>query len=258
MVERQARRLAWRSLSVLLLLASWWTLSLFFPPSFVPGPMPVLAKSVEIAQSGEFPFHMAQTVRRVGWGFLLALSFALPAGIAMGSIRAAEDLLEVEVIVGLSIPGLATATLSILLFGLSEMAAYFTIAVTTCPILITNIWSGTKALDRDLVEMSRVFHASVVAKLRRVILPQLVPYLLAASRYGFSIAWKVTVILEMLGFSNGVGYKITEAFQLYSPQGVLGWTIMFTVVIIIFEYGLLNRLERRLTRWRPETEMWRR
>jgi NitT/TauT family transport system permease protein len=31
---------------------------------------------------------------------------------------------------------------------------------------------------------------------------------------------------------------------------VLGWTIAFTLVMMALEYGVLNPLETRITRWR--------
>ncbi|MBM4264880.1 MAG: hypothetical protein FJ145_26080 [Deltaproteobacteria bacterium] len=52
------------------------------------------------------------------------------------------------------------------------------------------------------------FHAGVWSKIVDVILPQLVSHILAAIRYGLGLAWKVVVVVEMFGFSNGVGYQM--------------------------------------------------
>jgi len=86
--------------------------------------------------------------------------------------------------------------------------------------------------------------------IRDVVIPQLVPYLLAATRFGLSLAWKVTVIAELLGLSNGIGYMIHYSFGVFSMVDVFAWTIAFTLVMVAFEYGLLKPLETRVTSWR--------
>ena len=91
-----------------------------------------------------------------------------------------------------------------------------------------------------------------------VILPQLVSHILAAIRYGLGLAWKVVVVVEMFGFSNGVGYRVVRGFNTFSMKAVLAWTITFLVVMIVIEFGMIGWLERAVTRWRPRVEAWRR
>jgi NitT/TauT family transport system permease protein len=113
------------------------------------------------------------------------------------------------------------------------------------------MWQGTKSLDRELVEMARVFRASRRALLRDVVLPQLLPFCLAGARLGFALGWKVVVLSEMFGLSSGVGYMINRSFSSYSMDDVLAWTVGFTLVMFAFEYAVMLPIERRLVRWRP-------
>ena len=96
------------------------------------------------------------------------------------------------------------------------------------------------------------------SKLVDVILPQLVSHILAAIRYGLGLAWKVIVLVEGFGFSNGVGYQVMHQFDLFSVKGVLAWAITFLIVMIFLEFGVVGVLERSVTRWRPRVEAWRR
>jgi NitT/TauT family transport system permease protein len=77
------------------------------------------------------------------------------------------------------------------------------------------------------------------------------PYVLAAARYGLGIIWKITVLVELLGLSSGVGYMLHYWFQLNNMAQVFAWTAMFTVVMIFLELGVLQLVERRLFAWRP-------
>jgi len=72
-----------------------------------------------------------------------------------------------------------------------------------------------------------VFDLTFGKKLRHVVLPQLVPYLAAAMRSGLSLVWKIVLIVELLGRSNGVGFEIGIAFQLFDVTRLLAYALPF-------------------------------
>jgi NitT/TauT family transport system permease protein len=247
-----------RAGSILALILIWWILSLFFPPTLVPKPVDTFAEVATIVSTGNFFSEMGSTLRRVLVGFGLAMIVSIPLGILMGTLRSLESFFEPPVILGLTMPGLIWAVLMIMFFGLNETSAYAAVAITIMPMLAISIWQGTKSIDKDLVDMSKVFHASPWSKIVDVILPQLISHILAAIRYGLGLAWKVVVVVEMFGLSNGVGYQVVRGFNVFSMKAVLAWAISFLVVMIIIEFGIIGWLERTVTRWRPRVEAWRR
>jgi NitT/TauT family transport system permease protein len=247
-----------RVASVLAMIAIWWLLTFFFPPSLIPPPSATFADVLSIMGSGQFFSEMGATLRRVGIGFAVAMLIAVPLGILMGTIKTLESFFESPVILGLTMPGLVWAVMAIMFFGLSEASAYAAVAITIMPMLAISLWQGTKSIDQDLLDMSTAFHAGVWSKIVDVILPQLISHILAAVRYGLGLAWKVVVVVEMFGFSNGVGYQVVRGFNVFSMKQVLAWAITFLVVMIIIEFGLIGGLESRVTRWRPRVQAWRR
>ena len=236
--------------SLLTMLLVWHGISRFFPPALLPGPIPVFARVWEIIVSGQFVVHMVATVGRVVAGFVLAFVASIGVGIFMGVNRSAERFFEPNIVVGLTIPSLAWSVIALMWFGISELAPVFTIFVVLQPLITVNIWQGTKALDHEVIEMARAFRAGRAMVIRDVVIPQLVPYLLAATRFGLSLAWKVVVIAELLGLSNGIGYMIHYSFGIFSMLDVFAWTISFTLVMLAVEYGLLKPLEARVAGWR--------
>jgi NitT/TauT family transport system permease protein len=236
--------------SVSAMLLSWHAIALFFPPSILPGPIPVLGRVAEIFASGRFAVHMGPTLLRVGAGFALAFLVSLALGIVMGVNRIAERFFEPEIVVGLTVPSLAWSVIALMWFGISELAPIFTIFVVLQPLITVNVVQGTKALDTEVIEMAKAFRADRTMMIREVVIPQLVPYLLAATRFGLSLAWKVAVIAELLGLSNGIGYMIHYSFGIFSMVDVFAWTIAFTLVMLAIEYGVLKPLETRVTGWR--------
>jgi len=124
--------------------------------------------------------------------------------------------------------------------------------------LVITIWGAVKSMDRDLIDMSTVLRLKPWTKVQAVILPQLVPSIFSATRYGLGLAWKIVVVVELFGASSGIGYQINRAYQLFSLELVLAWTALFVVVMLAIEHLIVNPLERRLTAWRPEVNVWRR
>jgi NitT/TauT family transport system permease protein len=236
--------------SVAAMLVGWHAIASFFPPSLLPGPLPVFRRVAEIFVSGRFAVHMGATLLRVVAGFVSAFLVSIALGIAMGTNRVAERFFEPEIVVGLTIPSLAWSVIALMWFGISELAPIFTIFIILQPLITVNMVQGTKALDQEVIEMAKAFRADRAMMIRDVVVPQLVPYLLASTRFGLSLAWKVVVIAELLGLSNGIGYMIHYSFGILSMVDVFAWTIAFTLVMLAFEYLLLKPLEARITAWR--------
>lgn len=205
---------------------------------------------VTIVADGDFLYHMSKTMIRVLIGFACSMILSLVAGVCMGIWKNVEQFMEPGVLIGLTIPALCWAAISVMLFGLSEITAVFTIVVLVTPMITVNILAGMKALDRDLTEMARAFGAGRKLIIREIVVPQLLPYLVAGMRFGLALSWKVVVIAEMMGLSNGIGYQISYSFGVFSMRDVLAWTLSFTGIMFVIEYGIIGRLEKRWSRWR--------
>jgi NitT/TauT family transport system permease protein len=98
--------------------------------------------------------------------------------------------------------------------------------------------------------MAEVYRFGRRRTLRHVILPQLAPFFFAAVRSGLALVWKIVLVVELLGRSNGVGYEINVAFQLFDVSLILAYAIAFIVVVQVIEVGILQPLEARAEQWR--------
>ncbi|MCK9247568.1 MAG: ABC transporter permease [Solirubrobacteraceae bacterium] len=190
------------------------------------------------------------TVVRVLLGFTLAFVAAIAAGLLMARSRWARAILEPAVLIGLTVPGLVWALLAVIWFGLAQTGPVLAVALSAAPPLVLNVYQGAKAVDPGLIEMAHVFRFDRRTRLTRLWLPALVPFLLSGARLGLSLSWKVIVLVEMFGASEGVGYELNTAFSDQDVAAVLAWTIVFGVVMVLIEYGILRTVERRVTRWR--------
>lgn len=241
-----------RVASLAAIVVLWQIASYAFSEKYVPGPLPTLLALANLAKTGQLLKHLDATLERMLVSFALAMAIGLGIGTLMGLYRKCERALDLVVMVGLTIPGLCYIIVCFMWLGLNERAAVLAITWSTFPAIAINIWQGVKAIDQRLVDMARVFGCSRWRRTTRVVLPQVLPYMMAAARFGLGIIWKVTVLVELLGRSDGVGYMLNYSFQMFNMADVFAWTMFFTMIMLIIELAILKPIEGRFFRWRPE------
>lgn len=252
--KRSFSGVGWRVVSLVVLIALWWVASLFFNDSVLPGPGTVGQALWDNLQVSDTYHHLSVTVLRVVGGMLIAVAAGLVIGLVMGLSRLGEQFLDSWVLVAFTVPSVVYGILAILWFGLNDVAAVVAIGVTATPAVAINIWQGVKAIDISIVHMGKAFHFSRRSILRKIIVPQVIPYILAALRYALGTAWKIATVVELIGLSSGVGFQLNYWFGLFNMTQVLAWTIAFTIVLLLIEFVILKPIEYWVTRWRPSSQ----
>ncbi len=239
-------------LAVLLVLGIWQIISIFLGGhGLVPSPARTLSTMWEVTVSGEFFKQLGDSLVRLLIGFALSMALGMIVGVLMGSRWFWNEFFKDIVILGLSLPGLVYALLSVVRFGTTLLAPVMAILFASYPFVAVNIREGVRALDKDMLDMTRAYKIGKWKVLRQVIIPALLPHILAAIRTGFTIAWKASILTEVFGATSGIGYEIRFNFQLFAVRGILGWSLLFGGVMLLIEYGILVPAERYFARWRP-------
>jgi ABC-type nitrate/sulfonate/bicarbonate transport system permease component len=109
---------------------------------------------------------------------------------------------------------------------------------------------GARSLDTSLLQVAEVLRLPWGRKMRRAYLPQLYPYFMAATRSGLSLIWKIVLVVELVGRSNGVGFRLGLYFQFFDVANILAYSASFIAVMLAIEGFVIRPLERHLTRWR--------
>ncbi len=232
------------------MLALWFALAQVADPRRLPGPAPVAALIWEEARSGELFFHLGATLARVGAAFILAMSLGTTLGYLMGRSRLADKILDPWLVALLNLPALVVIVLAYVWAGLTEAAAVGAVALNKLPGAMVIAREGARAQDASLDEMAQVFRFNFKARLVHVVLPQFAPYLAASARAGLSLVWKIVLVVELLGRSNGVGFKINLAFQLFDLRLLFAYALPFVAIMLGVEVFLAQPLERHFSRWR--------
>lgn len=245
-----ASSLPQRIASVALLVAVWQIAAAAVHDRLLPSAGAVFLALVHDVVDGPLLFHLGVTLARVAAAFAVAMAIGTAIGIVMGRSRTIDALFDSWLVLLLNLPALVIIVLAYVWFGLTEAAAIGAVAVNKIPSVAVTLREGARSLDRNYIDMAHSFRVSRWRTLRHVIMPQLYPYLFAAARSGLALVWKIVLIVELLGRSDGVGFQIQVYFQLFDVTQILAYAIAFAAVVQAIEWAAFQPLERRAARWR--------
>ncbi len=242
---------AWQgAASILLFFGLWATASALSESRLFPGPSAVARSLVAEAADGTLYFHLGITLARVAVSFLVAMTLGAALGIALGRSPRLDRWLHPWLVVLLNVPALVVIILTYVWLGLAETALLVAVAANKIPNVAVVLREGARALDRDLAEVAQVYRFRFWTRMRELVLPQLAPYLLAAARNGLALIWKIVLVVELLGRSNGVGFQLHTYFQLFDVSRVIAYAAAFVACVLVVEAVIFRPLEHRTARWR--------
>jgi NitT/TauT family transport system permease protein len=237
-------------LSLLALLTLWQLLAAYLDSKNLPSPRIVALAFWQGCINRQIPFHLGMTLLRLIASFSIAMLLGCAIGIVLGRNKKLDNFFDNWLVIFLNIPALVTIILCYVWFGLSESAAILAVVVNKLPNVIVTIREGARALDQDLLEMARCYRFGRRKTLLHVVWPQLYPYVMGATRSGLALVWKIILVVELLGRSNGIGYQLHLFFQLFDVANILAYTFAFVTVIQLLEMIVLKPLDNKAQRWR--------
>ena len=249
--ENHTFRKGYLLLTPILLLILWQLSSTFelINPLFLPGPLVVFTKLVELCVTGDIIPDIGATLARVVVGFVLAMIIGTPIGMLMGYFKKVYYALEFVVDFFRSIPATALFPLFLLFFGIGNTAK-IAIAVWACVlIIIVNTMYGVKHANKLRLRAARTYKAKKYKLFRHVVLMESLPEIVTGYRLGVSLCIVIIVVVEMfIGTNVGLGHRILDAQLVYKiPE-------MYSAIIITGIIGfLINKLfillEKRVIHW---------
>ena len=242
-----SRWACWVALPLALLL--WAGIALVVQTPLLPTPAAVLETFWQALQSGELPEHLLVTLRRVLIAFALAMALGTLLGVWMGRSRLANALLDPLLVLFLNLPALVTIILLYVWFGLVEAAAVLAVVVNKVPNVAVTVREGAQPRPQARADGADLRLRPLAAHRPRLAAAA-VPYLMAATRGGLALIWKIVLVVELLGRSDGIGFQLHMAFQVFDVASILAYSLAFIAVVQLIELALLQPLERRASAWR--------
>jgi NitT/TauT family transport system permease protein len=249
-MTREPRRiLVLRVGSVLALLAAWEAVARagWVDALFVPAPSSVVLAFGHIAQGALA--GLADTLAKTAVAYVLSVVLGVSLGVAVGSVRLLRDVLSPFVVALYGMPKILVLPWIVLLlgFGTAPAILYGTIH-GLFPILVL-VMGGVRDVDRTLVSVARAFGATPWQLYWKVLLPAIVPTVLAGMRLGIVFCLLGVLIVEMFAGVRGMGHVMGALANGFQASELFAATALVSAASIAIVLSL-DALNDRLSHWR--------
>lgn len=241
----------WTLLGPLVLLALWTTVTGlgFVRPIFLPSPWRVIASLGTLLADGPLWFDAGATLYRTGVAFLIAAVVGVAVGVPLGIWTRLYESVEVVFDFFRSMPSPALIPLAMLLFGLGDMSRIAVAAFTCSLVNAIQAAYAVRTIPRHRVLAARLAGAKGLFLFVRILMPSVLPGVVAGWRITLSLSLIIVVVSEMfIGTRTGLGMRIYDFHLMFRSAE------MYASVLVVGLIGYaLNKVvevaERRFVHW---------
>jgi ABC-type nitrate/sulfonate/bicarbonate transport system permease component len=227
---------------------------------YVPPPTEILGKAYGLWLSGP-PSQLLLTdsvysdvlpsIGRVLGGWLVAAAIGIVLGIALGRSRHAVEYAGPLLAFFRSLPTPTLVPVFLVLFSIGTEMQLATIIFGSVWAVLLNTIDGARSIDQSKVDTVRAFRISRPDWLLRVVLPAAMPKIFAGLRVSLSQALILMVVSEMVGSTNGIGYRMLFAQSSFDYRAM--WAGIALLGILGYAFNtLVLLLEKRVLGWQPK------
>ena len=205
------------------------------------------------------------TCVRLFVAYVFAVIVAVPLALLVTYNATIETLLLPVFDVFESVPILALFPVIILVFiqfNFLNGAAISILFFTMLWSIVFTLVGGLKIIPRDIIYASQVFGVHGVARLRRVILPAIIPQFVTGSILALAQGWNIIIVAEVLhtyiphGTSAqdlfGIGSILVSAAANGQNEVFLASVVVMVVIIAVFNFFVWQKLLHFAQRFRFE------
>src|SRR6267142_948594 len=220
MGAERVRVLALQIVSIGVLLGVWEAVARlgWVDPLFVPAPSAVVGAFGRVGRSALV--GLGDTLLKTAVAYVLSVVLGVLFGVAIGSVRALRDVLSP-----------------------------FVVAVYGMPPILVLVMGGVRDVDRTLVTVARAFGASTWQLYWKVLMPAIVPTVLAGMRLGIVFCLLGVLIVEMFAGVRGMGHVMGSLANGFQAPELFAATALVSAASILIVLGL-DALNERLSHWR--------
>jgi len=244
--------------TVIIIIAVWALITSlgFIEPLYLPSPLAVLQKFIDLAQNGYADAtlwqHFSASIQRIFIAVILASLIAVPVGLAIGINPVARAIFDPLIEFYRPVPPLAYLPLIVIWFGIGELSKVLLIYLAVFAPIVVSTAAGVKHVDPIRIRVAQSLGATRWQIIRHVILPSALPDILTGIRIGLGAGWSTLVAAELVAATEGIGFMIQSASQFLVTDLVIAGILIIALVAYIIEIGL-RVLQKKLAPWRGQT-----
>lgn len=201
---------------------------------------------------GMTAFWIAVGETMLAWfiGLVTAVAAALVLGLVIGMSPFLRRFTHSSIEFLRPIPSVALIPLAVLLFGMKIESSLLLIVYACFWQVLIQVLYGVADVDNVAMQTARSYGFSYVQRVRDVVFPTMLPYLMTGIRLAASVALILAITAELLIGSPGLGKEIVLAqsggaiagmYALILAAGFLGVAIN----------GVMRVVQKRVLSWHP-------
>jgi ABC-type nitrate/sulfonate/bicarbonate transport system permease component len=220
-------------------------------PLFISSPARVAQAGFVLLHDRDFWNDLRVSGSEFILGYGAAAALAVPLGLAAGLSRRLQYLLGPFIDTLNAVPRVTLLPLIIIWLGIGIWSKVMVVFLGALIPILINTQSGVKTSEARFIRVARSFSASRLKIFSSIVLPGTVPFIFTGLKYGAGRALLGVVVGELYAATAGIGHMIAEAGNTFQTDVVFFGVLIFMATGLLV-VALLDRLERRFERWRPD------
>lgn len=227
-------------MSLVILGLCWQLLSLWIrSPLVLPSPTDVFRSLGKLLETPVVIQSLMSTFGKGFLGMLISLGIGVPLGFVIGLFPLMDPFFSPFLMVLRAMPIVSWLTSVLVFWGMGWQSPVFIVVVTLLPLIIYNVASGVRSVNKGLLEMAQVFHVSRWKRFSQIYLGSTLPFLFSSVQVSLGTMWKATIAAEFLIGDSGIGLRIAWHKTYLETDRVLAYTLLAIACGIAFEYLLV-------------------
>jgi NitT/TauT family transport system permease protein len=237
--------------SVSALLLAWEAVARagWVDPLFVPAPSAVAGAFTRVG--GPALAGLADTLAKTAVAYALSVVLGVGGGILLGSVSPLRRAVNPFVIALYGMPKILVLPWIVLLLGFGTVPAIVYGAIHGLFPILVLVSGAVRDVDPQLVTVARAFGARRWQLYRTVVLPAIVPTVLAGMRLGIVFCLLGVLIVEMFAGVRGMGHVMSSLANGFQAAELFAATALVSAASIAIVLSL-DTVNDRLSHWRGE------
>ncbi|MFO8234205.1 MAG: ABC transporter permease [Bacteroidales bacterium] len=236
--------------SVLFLIGLWQTGSLILDSDLIlPSPSQTFVSVYELFVQPDFLSVIGATILRGITGFMISFFLAIILGILAGLHSGFYAFLNPILVTIRSTPVISLILLALIWFDVNQVPVFIAL-LTMFPFICTNIIDGVRNVEKDLIEMAKIYKVNTKNIIKDIYLPAIAPFIFSGVSSAMGFGWRAIIIGEVLSQPKyGIGTFMQNAQTYLLVDKVIGWTIIAILLSYAFE-NIIRLIEKRTIVWK--------
>ena len=208
------------------------------------GPYESLIALINLIQTSDFWLSIGNTTLRILIGLVSGIIIGVLLALIGYKVKFIDDFLSPVMTVFKSIPVVSFIIIIIIWIGPSWMSLVVVFLVIL-PIIYTNFLNGLKAIDKNMIELGKVYKVNNKNKLKYIYVPALSGYIFSALEISIGMAWKSGVAAEVVGQPlKTIGDAIYLSKVYLATPDLFAYTFVTILLSFCFERLILLLIKK--------------